>query len=208
MLWLRAANTKTEISSIQGWDFWSTIYPWRYFSLQNLDTWFGFKPWVKILCNKRLLLWTINIFVLCILHDVTLSLITWTTDTSNFCCMVYKVPVGLAILVGSMYKYSYGFFTINGLVTQLPPLIHNHAILSILGWQTHGQSPSSLSCQKWTPCNVRAVFSKPVYAARVRIGLFDICANYGSLPTSLAVSMCPIPGILSFFLLSQPFLLQ
>ena len=45
-----------------------------------------------------------------------------------------------------------------------------HAIVSTLGCQRPTQSPSRLPCQKRTPYKVRAGFSKPAPAARVRIG--------------------------------------
>ena len=48
--------------------------------------------------------------------------------------------------------------------------VNEHAIVSTLGCHTLTQSPSSLPCQKSTPCKVRVVFYKPVYAVRVRGG--------------------------------------
>ena len=57
------------------------------------------------------------------------------------------------------------------------PLINEHAIDSTTGCHTPTQSPSSFPCQKPTPYKVRAVFSKPVHAVRVRSG--SPGPNYG-----------------------------
>ena len=77
------------------------------------------------------------------------------------------------------------------------PLINEHAIVSTLGCHTPTQSPSNLPCQKQTPCKVRVAFSKPVHAARERIG--PPGTNYGTftskpssyLQVAQPASLCP-----------------
>ena len=55
-------------------------------------------------------------------------------------------------------------------MTLTTPTLNEHAIVSPLGCHTSAQCPSSLPCQKLSPYKLRVVFSKPVYAARERIG--------------------------------------
>ena len=52
-------------------------------------------------------------------------------------------------------------------------------MVSTLSCHTPAQGPSSLPCQKWTPYKVRVAFSKPVHAARARIGPHG--PNHGTL---------------------------
>ena len=56
--------------------------------------------------------------------------------------------------------------------------INQHTIVSTFGCQIPAQNPSSLLCQKPIPYKVRVTFSKPVHAARARIGLPGL--NYGT----------------------------